>query len=242
VGQFFNPLAPTATTFALNDRQRKPSRSHIKKPFDIRYHAIPPTLQDKIARMNPAPRFSDKPHRIEINLRDVGQLFNTMDPSPFRERDLDQDAEEFIESWAQEFPVSDPVSLIVHLRDWPQGQDPQALITLGIHNHFANCVRLNRLEFRRLMARGRRSLLIGLVFLSSCLIIETQFFPARETSPLFKVLRESLTIGGWVAMWRPLEIYLYEWWPIQKRRKIFEKLAGMPVEVRPEINKKTQQP
>ena len=35
---------------------------------------------------------------IEVNLRDVNQLFNTMDPSPFHERDLDSDAEEFIES------------------------------------------------------------------------------------------------------------------------------------------------
>ena len=191
--------------------------------------------------MNPASRFSDQPHRIEINLRDVNQLFNTMDPSPFHERDLDHAAEEFIESWAHEFPASDPVSLIVHLRDWPQGQDPQALITQGVHNHFANCARLNRLEFRRLMARGWRSLLIGLVFLSSCLIIATQFFPDREASALFEVLRESLTIGGWVAMWRPLEIYLYEWWPLQKRRKIFEKLARMRVEVRPEINEKPQQ-
>lgn len=190
--------------------------------------------------MNPSRHFHNQPHRIEINLRDVNQLFNTMDPSPFTERDLDPNAEEFIESWAHEFPIVDPVSLIVHLRDWPQGQDPQALITQGIHNHFSDCARLNRLEFRRLMARGRRSLLIGLVFLSSCLVIETQFIPQRETGALFNVLRESLSIAGWVAMWRPMEIYLYEWWPLQRRRKIFEKLARMPVEVWPEITKKPQ--
>ena len=43
-------------------------------------------------------------HRIELRLREVAQLFNSMDPTPFHHKDLDPDAEEFIESWALEFP------------------------------------------------------------------------------------------------------------------------------------------
>ena len=62
------------------------------------------------------------PHRVEVNLREVGQLFNTMDHSPFHERDLDHDAEEFILSWVREFPVNDPVVLVVHLSDFPPDQ------------------------------------------------------------------------------------------------------------------------
>src|SRR5439155_10099296 len=50
-------------------------------------------------------------HHIELNLRDINQLFNTMDPSPFHEKDLDHDAEEFILSWAQEFHRHEPVDL-----------------------------------------------------------------------------------------------------------------------------------
>ena len=45
-------------------------------------------------------------HRVELNLRDVNQLFNTIDPSPFREKDLDRDAEEFMVSWTREFPLT----------------------------------------------------------------------------------------------------------------------------------------
>lgn len=45
------------------------------------------------------------PHTIRLRLRDMSQLFNSMDPSPFIEKDLDDDAEEFIVSWAQEFPL-----------------------------------------------------------------------------------------------------------------------------------------
>jgi hypothetical protein len=46
------------------------------------------------------------------------------------------------------------------------------------------------------------------------------------------IARESLTIAGWVAMWRPMQIYLYDWWPLRRRGKLYEKLSLMKVEVR----------
>jgi hypothetical protein len=33
-------------------------------------------------------------------------------------------------------------------------------------------------------------------------------------------------------MWRPMEIYLYDWWPLLRRQRILKKLSRMPVEVR----------
>jgi hypothetical protein len=174
----------------------------------------------------------NKEHCIEVNLRDVNQLFNTMDPSPFHEKDLDDDAEKFIESWAREFPVKEPVSLVVHVSELASGQDARVLIEKAIHNHFANRARLNKLEFRQLMAQGWRSLLIGLAFISACLFVAVKFFPIGRMDTMTAIIRESLTIGGWVALWRPLEIYLYDWWPLHKRGKILQKLAQMPVEVR----------
>ena len=58
------------------------------------------------------------PHTISLKLRDTNQLFNSMDPSPFIEKDLDDDAEEFIVSWAQEFSLSVPIKLRIHLDQW----------------------------------------------------------------------------------------------------------------------------
>ncbi len=170
-------------------------------------------------------------HRIELKLRDIGQLFNTMDPSPFNEKDLDHDAEEFIVSWAREFPLHEPVALVVHLGTLPPDQDPQSMIERAIHHYFAYRVELNRLEFRHLMQDGRRSLFTGLVFLATCLTLSKLL--VGEGAGAFSVLgRESLTIAGWVAMWRPMEIYLYDWWPVRRRQKILKRLSQMPVEVR----------
>jgi hypothetical protein len=170
-------------------------------------------------------------HRIELNVREVGQLFNTMDPSPFNEKDLDHDAEEFIMSWAREFPLDEPVTLVVHLGVSPQGDDPRSMIADAVHHYFTYRVELNHRELRHLMQDGRRSLLTGLVFLAACLTLSRVLFGA-EAGAFSTIARESLTIAGWVAMWRPMEIYLYDWWPLRRRAKMLRKLSQMPVEVR----------
>jgi hypothetical protein len=45
-------------------------------------------------------------HRLEVRLSTLRQLFNSLDPSPFHEKDLDREAEEYIVGWANEYPPS----------------------------------------------------------------------------------------------------------------------------------------
>jgi hypothetical protein len=164
-----------------------------------------------------------------VKLHDMSQLFNSMDPSPFIEKDLDDDAEEFIVSWAQEFSPDAPIKLRVHLDQWP-AEDPKELIRTAVHNHFAHRAKITDLEFKRLLKQGRTTLFIGLLFLAACLLLSKVLLD-REAGTWAAVIRESLTIAGWVAMWRPMQIYLYDWWPLLRRSRIYAKLSHMPVEL-----------
>ena len=170
-----------------------------------------------------------RPHIISLKLREMSQLFNSMDPSPFIEKDLDDDAEEFIVSWAQEFSPDAPLKLRIYLDQWP-AEDPKELIRTAVHNHFAHRAQITNLEFKRLLKQGRTSLFIGLLFLSACLLL-SKILLGRDADTWAAVVRESLTIAGWVAMWRPMQIYLYDWWPLRRRSRVFVKLSHMPVEV-----------
>jgi len=169
------------------------------------------------------------PHTISLKLRDMNQLFNSMDPSPFIEKDLDDDAEEFIVSWAQEFSPKAPLKLRIYLDQWP-AEDPKELIRTAVHNHFAHGAQITNLEFKRLMRQGRTSLFIGLLFLAACLILSKMLL-GHQAGTWAAIVRESLTIAGWVAMWRPMQIYLYDWWPLLRRSRIYAKLSHMPVEL-----------
>ena len=73
---------------------------------------------------------------IELELRDMSQLFNSMDPSPFENKDLNNDVEEFIVCSAQEFRPDQPLTLRIHLEQWP-AEDPTDLVRNSIHNYFA---------------------------------------------------------------------------------------------------------
>ena len=172
---------------------------------------------------------SNESRSISLKLHDLSQLFNSMDPSPFLEKDLDDDAEDFIVSWAREFPADEPLKLRIHLEHWPS-ENPEGMIEQAVHNHFAHRAELTNLEFRALMKQGRFSLLIGLSSLAFCLALSKALLGA-ESGTWPSILREGLTIAGWVAMWRPMEIYLYDWWPVRRRSRIYTKLSQVPVEV-----------
>ena len=61
-------------------------------------------MPDTVADVSPEPAAA-----IEIRLSRAQQLFNSLDPSPFHERDLDQDAEEYIVDSADESTTTSPI-------------------------------------------------------------------------------------------------------------------------------------
>lgn len=169
--------------------------------------------------------------KIELNLSRLAQLFNSLDPSPFHERDLDQDAEDFIISSAEEIGRERPLRLVIHL---PADQVPQGSAhDLGeaIHNYFEYRAAHEARRLRILFRDGRIALVIGLAFLLACTLLR-ELVNSFGHESISDPLGEGLLILGWVAMWRPLEIFLYEWVPIRRRCRVLAKLAKMPVVVR----------
>jgi len=181
--------------------------------------------------MKPIPSSSTpgKPGAIRLRLRDLAQLFNSLDPSPFLDRDLDRDAEEFILGWAREISPQHELRLIINLTI-PPPPERAAETQDAVRHYFAERADGKRREFRQLMQRGRKSLVIGVLFLAVCLTI-SNLLEKLGDSAVSGILRESFIIVGWVAMWRPLEIYLYDWWPLRAEWRRFQRLSRMQVQL-----------
>jgi hypothetical protein len=174
---------------------------------------------------------------IQVHVTDLKQLFNSIDPSPFRNRDLDPEAEEFIVAWAKDFGREARLALLVKL-DRPAGSSDEApMLREAIHEFFRQRAHEQRLRLRELFRVGRINLAIGLIALASAVMISNfvaKFFTVKGNDIGFgfgDFLRESLFVCGWVAMWRPLEIFLYDWWPIRKEVRLSDRLAEMPVRI-----------
>ena len=169
-------------------------------------------------------------HVIEVRVAELRQLFNAIDPSPFRERDLDPRAEEFIVAWARELPRDAPLALRVHLERAAGPEDEAARLGDAIHQYFQSRAAGARRRLRELFRRGRISLAIALAFLGVALTV-SDLLTDVSGAGFVVVLREGLIIGGWVAMWRPLEVFLYDWWPLLGDARLLDRLGRMPVHI-----------
>jgi len=169
---------------------------------------------------------------IEVHVGELRQLFNAIDPSPFRDKDLDPRAEEFIVGWAKELPRDTTLALVVDLDREAGLPDESVVLREAIHEFFSQRAQAYERRLRELFRVGRKSLLIGLVALASAIALGDFLAALMKGSRIGEIARESLTIGGWVSMWRPLEIFLYDWWPIRSEVRLSERLAAMPVRIR----------
>jgi hypothetical protein len=168
---------------------------------------------------------------IRLRLRDLAQLFNSLDPSPFVDRDLDADAEEFITSWARELPAGRELELVIELAVLPS-PERIAGVEDAVRRYFETRAAIKQLEFRQLMRRGRLSLAVGSLFLALCLLL-VGLVAKSAFGEAGTIITEGLTICGWVAMWRPLEIYLFDWWPLAEERRRLSRLARIRVRILP---------
>ena len=168
--------------------------------------------------------------QIEIELKSLMQIFNSFDPAPFHEKELDASAEVYIYNLVAEFPLKTPLELMIYLPSSETGKETGETLKEAIKNHFSYKNLLTDIELRRFLQRGRRNMAIAIVFLFLCLLI-IGLLSTVEGGLLKTMLSEGLTIIGWVAMWEPVNVFLYGWWPLVQKKNIYNKILGMDVKV-----------
>ena len=185
---------------------------------------------ERAPRESHAPASHGNAHRSEIHVRvpTLHHLFDPMDPSPMLRKDLQPHVEQFIVSWGRELPSKADISLVLHVDDSPSDLEVQSA-TEGIHTYFEGRALVERRALRHLFRLGRISLLIAVVVLG--LSIATGELLQVSEAPLVRTFGGTLEIGGWVAMRRPLEIFLYEWWPIRADIRLRQRLAAAGLRV-----------
>ena len=168
---------------------------------------------------------------IKMHLRKLEQLFDSLDHSPFREKDLDRNAEEYIVDSIKELPSKAYCEMVIYLDEPIDIPTEREAIIEAIHIHFTRRAQIARQNLRQLLRRGSISLGIGLSFLVTFFLLGQLVRRIMGDDQWAFLLRESLMIGGWVAMWKPLEIFLYDWWPIVGERRLYDRLSQVKVEI-----------
>jgi hypothetical protein len=165
-------------------------------------------------------------HVIDVSASTVAELFSGLDPAPFRHKDLDPQVESYILAAVREVGGADRAKIAFHPPDEQSTSVAGICLPDAVHNYFAYREWVAGEDLARLARTGGVSLVIGLSFLFACLALRQLF---RGNGAAGVAIGEGLLIVGWVALWRPLDIALYDWWPIWLQRRLFAKLKSIPV-------------
>lgn len=170
------------------------------------------------------------PLSIDLKAASLDQCFDVLDSAPLSSRDLDPRVVRYIlESIDSEPGRRTPdIHLRIHLPEVRSGDSER--LAAAVRDHWAREVASERLQLQRVLRLGRTSFVIGILFLMAIFSL-SEAIQNLSQSHFIESIGESLLIFGWVAMWRPAELLLYDWWPVLERLRIYRKLAEARVEI-----------
>lgn len=168
---------------------------------------------------------------IEVRVRSPQQLFDARDPAPFRERDLDDDFVEYIFSAAREFTIATPLKLVIHIEDKESKDLNKDSVRDSIREYFSYRIDLQTNELKNFIKRAQVYLAIGLVILFVCLSFAQKLGPPLSPGSI-GILREGIVIFGWVSLWKPIELILFDWYPLYEKLRYYKKLLKTEIEIR----------
>ncbi|MCC7405159.1 MAG: hypothetical protein IT288_12240 [Bdellovibrionales bacterium] len=167
---------------------------------------------------------------IEIRVKNPNQLFDARDPAPFRDRDLDDDFVEYVLSSAKEFSLSTALKLVIYVEEGETPLLSKDSIRESIRSYFAYQIELQQTNLKEFVKRSQVFLMIGLVFLVVCISV-AQNLQVPEPPGAIGILREGIVIFGWVSIWKPIELVLFDWYPLYEKLRYYQKLLGTEIDI-----------
>ena len=140
---------------------------------------------------------------------------------------LNPTVEEFLIEETEGLAVKDEINLIVQAEEWEPSRE--AAIVEAIHKHFAYRSQQAEMSVKKIFKLGWTSLLVSFVFLIFMFFIAfaiTRFLPENT---IMTTLREVFIILGWVALWRPADLLLYDWRSFKRKGRLLTRLAHCKV-------------
>jgi hypothetical protein len=167
------------------------------------------------------------PFAIELSLRDPTRLFESAHPTLLGPRELDPQVLGAIAELSRTAKRGDSLQLVLR---FPAGTNPPSdEICRALREYFAWRSDADRHKISRILRDGRFALLTGLGFMVVVNAI-AELIHATFAGRFASGLVAGLEIFGWVALWRPAELLLYDWAPAYRRRRLMRRLSEATIE------------
>lgn len=173
------------------------------------------------------------PYRIDVRVASLDGLYSALDPSPFRQRDLDPRAVEHIVQWASDAPPKAPLELSIRVADKTDPEATEADTQAAVRTFFTYEAELLERQYRRNRIRTVRWFSVGLAIMAVLLALHSGMNRLYPDSLFNDIVGEALVIAGWVALWVPIERLGFDGWLLKDRLRLYRRLAEMRVAIVP---------
>jgi hypothetical protein len=163
---------------------------------------------------------------LAVRIVNVDQIFDNRDPAPFRERDLDPDFVEYLVEGVRDLGTAKSIRIIV----WLEQACPSGQIEAAVHRYFEHTLTQSQSNRREQVQSGG----IALAIAGVAIVVLTglgQLVTVTIPGPLGAGLRTALEISGWVFMWRPIEVLVYDGIPVRREQRVLRALRDAPIDV-----------
>lgn len=183
-------------------------------------------MHDRTHDPEVAPR-SHAAGRIEIQVRQVDDLFQPFDPAPMHERRVSEEVDAYISERAAEMGEAHLLRLIVRL---PEGEGHcNEAVQHAFRRHFGQAASKRKALLRNHFRVAWQKFVIAIV-IALVLVYLSQYIAAIAQTALLTKISNGLSIAVWVVLWRPFEMIIHDWHPLDREYRLYRRLEGIEVE------------
>lgn len=165
---------------------------------------------------------------IKVEISKLGQLITVDNANTYPGTGVDSDASEYLHNKADLIRLNHDVRLEVSIPKI-SGEEKE-LATKVLHRFFDYKTQVAKKDLAHNFAQGITSIIFSVILVISCALIYILFKVLGASDGLMTLISSILIIACWVAVWTPVEIFLFNWWPIRHEVRVYRKLSTMEVE------------
>lgn len=173
---------------------------------------------------------------VSLYLSDIHNFFQTPEVDPFLGENIEASGiDQLMDTLKARPGLARRIDhIIIHLPEKAIHDGLVAKTKAAINAYCNTQIRLTRQKKREVHLQGRRALPVGLFFWAVCLALSLTIEGALGSETLIgRTLGEGFIIAGWVGLWHPAELLLYEWRPYARDIRLYEQIRTINVSIRP---------
>ncbi len=172
---------------------------------------------------------------IDLKISSPSEIYNPLDPDPDAEKDLNSSTVEYFLQAMEEVSSDerDRAKIVLYLENsLYQNEGLRSSMEHAIPSYFKKRLSVEYHKYLQEQEKGRRYLIRGMIFLIACIVLSSIIITVFGSSDVVYAIGQSFVVIGWVALWKPVEFYLYDNRDLKNHLNILHDLSSSPIESR----------